>query len=65
CDKFDLINRDEMVNGVRFSAMLLYALANASDLPAQKLDTYKTRDLLVAQGLKKELILGKDWKWTD
>ena len=54
-----------MVNGVRFSAMLLYALANASDLPAQKLDTYKTRDLLVAQGLKKELILGKDWKWTD
>jgi hypothetical protein len=65
CDKFDLINRSEMVNGVRFSAMLLYALANASDLPAQKLDTYKTRDLLVAQGLKKELILGKDWKWTD
>ncbi|MCA0232608.1 M20/M25/M40 family metallo-hydrolase [Runella limosa] len=65
CDKFDLINRDEMVNGVRFSAMLLYALANANDLPAQKLDTYKTRDLMVAQGLKKELVLGKDWKWTD
>jgi len=65
CDKFDLINRGEMVNGVRFSAMLLYALANASDLPAQKLDTYKTRDLLIAQGLKKELVLGKDWKWNE
>jgi hypothetical protein len=63
CDRFDLVNRDEMVNGVRFSAMLLYAIANAGDLPAKKLDSYKTRDLLIAQGLKKELILGKDWKW--
>jgi len=63
CDNFNLINREEMVNGVRFSSMLLYALANANDLPAKKLDSYKTRDLLIAQGLKKELILGKDWKW--
>ncbi|MEI7583759.1 M20/M25/M40 family metallo-hydrolase [Runella sp.] len=65
CDNFNLINREEMVNGVRFSAMLLYALANANDLPAKKLDSYKTRDLLIAQGLKKELILGKDWKWGE
>lgn len=65
CDNFNLINREEMVNGVRFSAMLLYALANANDLPAKKLDTYKTRDLLIAQGLKNELVIGKDWKWND
>jgi carboxypeptidase Q len=65
CDNFNLINREEMVNGVRFSAMLLYALANAGDLPAKKLDSYKTRDLLIAQGLKKELILGKDWRWGE
>lgn len=65
CDNFNLINRDEMVNGVRFSAMLLYALANTNDLPAKKLDSYKTRDLLIAQGLKKELILGKDWRWEE
>lgn len=65
CDNFNLINREEMVNGVRFSAMLLYALANANVLPAKKLDSFKTRDLLVAQGLKKELILGKDWKWGE
>ncbi len=65
CDNFNLINREEMVNGVRFSAMLLYALANANDLPAKKLDANKTRDLLITQGLKKELILGKDWKWGE
>jgi len=65
CDNFNLINRDEMVNGVRFSAMLLYALANANDLPAKKLDSNKTRDLLIAQGLKKELIIGKDWRWEE
>lgn len=65
CDNFNLVNREEITNGVRFSAMLLYALANADALPAKKLDSNKTRDLLVAQGLKKELILGKDWKWND
>lgn len=65
CDNFNLINRDEMVNGVRFSSMLLYALASADVIPAKKLDSSKTRDLLVAQGLKKELILGKDWKWGE
>jgi len=65
CDNFNLIKRDEMLTGTRFTAMILYALANADDLPAQKLDSFKTRDLLIAQGLKKELVIGKDWKWTE
>ena len=65
CDRFDLINKAQMTNGVRFSAMLLYALANADEIPAQKLSSDKTRDQLVTQGLKKELIIGKDWKWAE
>jgi carboxypeptidase Q len=63
CDRFDLIKKDEMINGVRFTAMYLYALANAPELPAVRLDSDKTRDLMIAQGLKKELIIGRDWKW--
>ena len=65
CDRFNLINKTQITNGTRFSAMLLYALANADEIPAKKLDSNKTRDQLVAQGLKKELAIGKDWKWAD
>ncbi|MFN4145016.1 MAG: M20/M25/M40 family metallo-hydrolase [Runella sp.] len=63
CDNFDLVSREEMVNGARFTAMMLYALAQANEIPARKLDSEKTRELLTAQGLKNELILGRDWKW--
>ncbi|MCU0339640.1 MAG: M20/M25/M40 family metallo-hydrolase [Spirosomaceae bacterium] len=65
CDRFDLIKRDEMLNGVRFTAMLLFALANADELPAKKMSSEQTRDFLIAQGLKTELIIGKDWKWGE
>ncbi len=65
CDNFNLVKRNEMLDGVRFTAMYLYALANANELPAKKLDSNKTRDLLIAQGLKKELVLGRDWKWEE
>ncbi len=65
CDRFNLVNKTQITNGARFSAMLLYALANADEIPAEKLNTNKTRDQLVAQGLKKELVIGKDWRWVE
>jgi carboxypeptidase Q len=65
CDRFNLIKKDEMVNGVRFTAMWLYAIADYKTLPTNRLDNNKTRDHLVAQGLKKELILGRDWRWIE
>jgi Zn-dependent M28 family amino/carboxypeptidase len=65
CDRFDLINKDQMTDGVRFSTMLVYALADTKKLPAKRLNPDKTRDQLIAQGLKKELVLGRDWKWAD
>ncbi len=65
CDRFDLIQKEQITDGVRFSAMLLYGLANAKDIPAKKLDDNKTREHLIAQGLKQELIIGRDWKWTE
>ncbi len=65
CDRFDLINKNQMTDAVRFSTMLVYALAEAKKLPAKRLNSDKTRDQLIAQGLKKELVIGRDWKWTD
>lgn len=65
CDRMDLIQKDQMIDAVRFSAMLLYGLSNSKEIPAKKLDYLKTRDQMIAQGLKQELILGREWKWTD
>jgi carboxypeptidase Q len=65
CDRFDLVNRQEMVNTVRITAMMIYGLANAAELPAKKLSSDETRDFLIKQGLKQELILGKDWRWAE
>ncbi|MES2731820.1 MAG: M20/M25/M40 family metallo-hydrolase [Bacteroidota bacterium] len=63
CDKFGLVNKGQLHNTVRFTAMVLYALANADNIPAKKLDSPTNRDFLVKQGLKKELEIGGDWRW--
>ncbi len=64
CDSFDLINESEINKNVKYTAMLLYALANADKLPKRKSD-FEIRDYLIAQNLKKELIIGKDWRWAE
>ncbi|WP_044173062.1 M20/M25/M40 family metallo-hydrolase [Flectobacillus major] len=63
CDSFDLIKKDEMLNTVRYTAMMLYAIANTEAIPAKKLDYYATRDFFIKQNLRKELELGREWKW--
>jgi carboxypeptidase Q len=63
CDRFDLINKDEINNNVRFTAMMLYALANLDELPVKSLSDAETKEFLTKQNLKKELIIGKDWRW--
>lgn len=65
CDRFDLVNRPEMVNTVRIVSMMIYGLANANELPTKKFSSDETRDFLVKQGLKQELIIGKDWRWGE
>ncbi len=63
CDRFSLVKKDEMMNTVRYTAMLLYGIANAEELPAKKLDFYSTRDFFVKENLQNELELGKEWRW--
>jgi carboxypeptidase Q len=65
CDKINLIKKQDLQNTVRYTAMLLYALANLEELPAQKHTSEQTRDFLIKQNLKRELILGKDWHWEE
>ena len=55
--------KDEINNTVRYTAMMLYAMANAEEIPAKKMDYYSTRDFFIKQNLRKELELGREWKW--
>ncbi|MCB0430682.1 MAG: M28 family peptidase [Flavobacteriales bacterium] len=64
-DDFNLVTKSDMDNGARFTAMLLYALADAKTLPAKRLTSDETRDFLIAQGLKEEMIVAKTWRWSE
>jgi len=65
CDNFDLIDKKQINNNVRFTAMMLYALANADALPVKKMNDEETKAFLIKQNLKNELIIGKDWRWEE
>lgn len=65
CDRINLVNKEHMVNTVRYTSMLLYGLADADDIPTQRLDDTKTRDYLVAQGLRTPLQIANEWRWKE
>jgi Zn-dependent M28 family amino/carboxypeptidase len=65
CDDFNLVNEEHIRNNVRFSSMMLYALADADTLPAQKLNDQATKEFLEGNGLKLKLRIGGDWRWED
>lgn len=65
CDDFDLVNEEHIRNNVRFSSMMLYALAETDTLPARKLNDAETRTFLEGNGLKLKLKIGGDWRWED
>jgi hypothetical protein len=57
------VNKDQLENTVRIASMYLYALSNAENIAVKKLSDQKTRDYLISQGLKEELIIGQEWRW--
>jgi len=65
CDRINLVKKDELQNTVRYSAMLLYALADADDIPTRRMDDTKTRDYLTAQGLRTPLQIANEWRWKE
>ena len=65
CDKMALVNADQLRNTVRYSAMLLYALADADDIPARRQTDGQTRDYLITQGLRTPLQIANEWRWKE
>lgn len=65
CDKFELVNPEEMAKNVKYTAMYIYALANAKEIPVAKRTELETKQFLIDQGLKEQLILGESWPWKE
>lgn len=65
CDKINLVNADQLKNTVRYSTMVLYALADADDIPTRRQTDTQTRDYLVAQGLRTPLQIANEWRWKE
>ncbi len=63
CDDFNLVNEAHLVNTVRFGTMILYALADADKLPAEKTDSEATKQFMLDNDLKEALELQGKWKW--
>lgn len=62
-DDFSLVNKEHMDNCVRFTAMMLYALADAEKIEAKRLSSEQTKAFFEKAKLKEELVLGKEWRW--
>ncbi|MBK5277735.1 MAG: M20/M25/M40 family metallo-hydrolase [Bacteroidia bacterium] len=63
CDDFSLVNEQHMINTARFGTMILYAVADAEKLPAEKMDSETTKQFMIDNNLKEALIIAGDWKW--
>ncbi|NIJ55578.1 M28 family peptidase [Dyadobacter arcticus] len=63
CDNFSLVNKEQLESTVRIATMYLYALSNAENIAVKRLSDEKTRDFLISQGLKEELVIGQEWRW--
>lgn len=65
CDRINLVNAEQMQNTVRYASMLLYALADADNIPTRRQTDSQTRDYLVAQGLRTPLQIANEWRWKE
>lgn len=65
CDSFDLVDEQGMKNTVRFNSMLIYGLADATEIAAQRLTDLQTRDFLLKNNLKEALEIAGEWRWKE
>lgn len=65
CDRINLVDASQLKNTVRYASMLLYALADADDIPTRRQTDTQTRDYLTAQGLRTPLQIANEWRWKE
>jgi carboxypeptidase Q len=63
CDNFGLVKKVDITNNVRFGAMILYSVANATELPFARMNSAQTKAFMIENNLEEKLRIGGDWKW--
>ena len=64
-DKFSLVDEQQLKNTVRYSAMLVYALANTPVIPVAKQSEEELKAFLRANKLELPLRIAGEWKWKN
>ncbi|MCT1525986.1 M28 family peptidase [Sphingobacterium hotanense] len=62
-DVFGLVDKGGLEQTIRVSAALLYALANADQIPAIKLSDTAIKQFLEDKGMKEPLKISGEWRW--
>ncbi|MDR2122252.1 MAG: M28 family peptidase [Flavobacteriaceae bacterium] len=63
CDVFDLVDRQGLIDNVRYETFLLYDLANKRNLPSRRLNDNEVREQLIKANLEIPLRISGDWRW--
>lgn len=62
-DVFKLVDEQELKNTVRYSAMLVYGLANTPSLPVERQSESVIKDFLKENNLEIPLKIAGEWRW--
>jgi hypothetical protein len=63
CDVFSLVDDMDMRNTIRFNAMLVYGIADATVLEAKHFTDLETKEFLIKNNLKVPLQIAGEWRW--
>jgi len=64
-DVFKLVDEQELKNTIRYSAMLVYALANTFDLPVHRQNEEDLKAFLQENDLETPLRIAGEWRWKE
>jgi hypothetical protein len=64
-DGFHLVDEQGLKNTVRYSTMLIYALANTPNIPVKRFTETELKTFLESKNLKTPLQVSGDWRWKD
>lgn len=65
CDVFKLVDEKGMKNTVRYGSMLLYGVADATEIKSKHLTDLETKQFLLDKNLKEALQIAGDWRWKE
>jgi len=64
-DQFSLVDEQQLKNTVRYSAMLVDALANTPEIPVSRQSDSSLKAFLIENKLELPLKIAGEWKWND